>query len=144
MNKTKNKNMNNKKNENYIIAEINIKESDLNSDIKIINSYEQYKRDINFEKREEEYENEKELKENCEIKINDNKIKFSYFNQFKKAGKYTIKYLFKKNLINTGYIFGNCNSLTSINLSYFSTLNVTNMRYMFLHCNSLKYKFIKF
>ena len=38
-----------------------------------------------------EWENEKEIKENCEIRINDIIIPFSYFCKFKKKGKYKIK-----------------------------------------------------
>ena len=43
------------------------------------------------------FENEKEIKENIEIKINGNKIGFSYYYQFKKEGEYRIEYIFKKN-----------------------------------------------
>ena len=72
-NKIKNVNNNYKKmnekeiKKNYIIAELNIKED--NQNIRIINTYEQYMREkgqININK---EYENEKEIKENCLIKI---------------------------------------------------------------------------
>ena len=67
-------NYNNKN--NYIIAEFEIKND--NEKIRIINSYEQYNRgwkNINYKK---EYENEKEIKDNCEIYINDKLIPFSY------------------------------------------------------------------
>ena len=37
------------------------------------------------------FENEKEIKENCEIKINDKIIPFNYFHKFKKKGKYKIE-----------------------------------------------------
>ena len=40
----------------------------------------------------------KEIKENCEIRINDKIILFSYFYKFNKKGKYTIRYIFKQNL----------------------------------------------
>ena len=61
--------------ENYIIAEIEIKEEDINKDIRIINSYEQCKREYKWEddKEDNKRENEKEIKENCEIKINNKK-----------------------------------------------------------------------
>ena len=61
-----------------------------------VNSYEQYYREIKFDEYEKEYENEKEIKENCEIRINDKIIPFSYFYKFNKKGKYNIKYIFKK------------------------------------------------
>ena len=75
-------------NNNYIIAEFDIKED--NQNIRIINSYENYIRENNF-KFEKEYENEKEIKDNCEIIINDELIPFSYFHKFNKKGKYMSK-----------------------------------------------------
>ena len=35
-------------------------------------------------------------------------------------------------------MFGGCNSLTSLDLSYFNTSKVTHMQYMFDYCSSLK------
>ena len=127
-------NYNNKN--NYIIAEFEIKND--NENIRIINSYEQYNRgwkNINYKK---EYENEKEIKDNCEIYINDKLIPFSYFHKFNKKGKYKIKYNFKDSIKNISYMFFECSSLTNINLSNFNTNNVTNMSYMFYGCSSLK------
>ena len=51
-------------NGNYIIAEIDIKEDNINNDIRIINSFEESKRKYNFELIEDEYkyENENENK----------------------------------------------------------------------------------
>ena len=43
----------------------------------------------------------------------------------------------KKNLLNTNYMFYNCNSLSNLNLSNFNTQNVINMSHMFSNCNSL-------
>ena len=53
-------------NENYILAEINIEEDDINKDIRIINSFEENKRIIYIDDEEDDYkyENEKEIKEN--------------------------------------------------------------------------------
>jgi hypothetical protein len=55
---------------NYIIAEINISEEDINKNIRIINSYEEAKKEHDYLEGDN---NEKELRENCVIKIN-NKI----------------------------------------------------------------------
>ena len=77
----------NKKN-NYIIAEFEIKND--NEKIRIINSYEQYYREWELSDYEKEYKNEKEIKDNCEIYINDKLISFSYFHKFIKKGKYKI------------------------------------------------------
>ena len=149
-------------NNNYIICEIEIKEENKNE--RIINSYEQYIRENKnviekFEKKmkkevdeenkkemeerikmiiNEENNNEKEIKENCEIKINNEIIPISYFYKFKNKGKYKITYLFKNNLTKTNFMFYECQSLTNINLSNFNTQNVINMSYMFSGCNCLK------
>ena len=84
------------------------------------------------------YENEKAIKENIEIKINEKIIKFSYYHKFENEGKYIIKYYFKKNLTNTCFMFSDCNSLTYLNLSNFNTKNVNNMSDMFIWCYTLK------
>ena len=77
--------------ENYIIAEINISEKDINKDIRIINSYEEHWRSNNFILTKEDIDksgNEKEIKDNCKIKINNNYyIDFNYFYKFKEKGK---------------------------------------------------------
>ena len=56
-------------NDNFIMAEINIKEEDINQDIRIINSFENSKREkrISFDNDNENC-NEKEIMENCENK----------------------------------------------------------------------------
>jgi len=127
-----NKNIN-----NYIEGEIKIEEE--NKDIRIINSYEQWYENYGYVLNEfkEEYCNEKEIKENCEIRINDEIIPFTYFYKFKNKGKYNIKYSFKNYLTNTNYMFFDCKSLININLSNFNTQNVTNMGDMFSNCKSL-------
>ena len=134
----------NNKEKNYIIAEINIDKNNINKKIILINSFEQIIREkgdnyFTFIKKEEyyKYENEKEIKDNCEIEINNNKIEFSYFHEFKEEGKFIIKYIFLKNLTKTDFMFSGCDSLTNLNLSNFNTQNVINMRYMFYYCNSL-------
>ena len=123
------------KNENYILAEINIEEENINKDIRIINSFEEFKREYNDLDYEEEddykYRNEKEIKDNCIIKINNRKIKFQYFYKFKEKGKFNIKYSFKKNIKNLACIFSECKSLTNIDLSNFNTQNVNIMNGMF-------------
>ena len=98
---------------NYIINEIDIKENDLNKDIRIINSYEQFFKENNYGVGEN---NEKEIKDNIEIEIDDKIIPFSYFNKFKEKGMHIIKYTFKNNLTNTNYMFSGCKSLTHIDL----------------------------
>ena len=124
---------------NYIIAELYVKEEDINKDIRIINSFEQYKRETNRKNSNNDYiyENEKEIKENCKIKINDEIIPFSYFYKFKNKGKYIIQYSFINKLKKICHMFRGCESLSNINLSNFDTQNVINMACMFIDCKSL-------
>jgi len=142
--------------DNYIINEIIIEDNDINKNIRIINSYEEYMRNIikespNLDGFDEEFKkkyypdgklnkdlmNEQEIKK-CEISINDKLIPFNYFHKFKEKGKYKIKYKYKNNLIRTIFMFCGCESLENIDLSNFNTQNVTNMENMFSDCKSLK------
>ena len=137
---------NNKKNEltseNYIIAEIDITENNINKEIRILNSFEERMRCKGkifayFNKYEEkDYINENEIKQ-CEIKINDISIPFSYKYKFTKYGKNIIKYTFKNLLTRTDLLFEDCNSLSYIDLSHFNSKNITNVYGMFLNCTSL-------
>ena len=124
---------------NKIIGEIYIKKEDINKDIRIINSFENVKREGRWVDRDDDikYLNEKEIKENIEIKINGKLIEFTYYYKFNKEGKHTIEYSFKNNLTKTGCMFYNCNLYISLDLSNFNTQNVTDMRDMFHGCQSL-------
>ena len=125
-----------KENENYILAEVNIEEDNINVDIRIINSYEEWLRGHLDWIKDNKYNNEEEIKK-CEIKINDELIPFNYKYKFNSKGKYKIKYSFKNNLTKTNHMFFVCELLTNINLSNFNTNNVTNMGWMFNDCSSL-------
>ena len=125
-------------NNNYIISEIVIKDDEnVNKDIRIINSYEEYMREYcPSSEIMRELMNEVHIKQ-CEIRINNELIPFNYFYKFIQKGKYIIKYSFNNYLTNTNHIFCKCSSLTNINLSNFNTQNVTNMCWMFYECSSL-------
>ena len=69
--------------------------------------------------------------------MNDKKIDFCYQYKFIKEGKYKLKIIFKKLLKNTSWMFGDCSSLTSLDLSNFNTNNVKDMMGMFYYCTSL-------
>ncbi len=155
-------NINNDNNiKNNIICEYDIKNQDLNKEIRILNSYEEVCR--NAKKNYTGSKNEKELKDKCEIYINEKKINFCYKYKFENKGKYIIKYIFNQplssfdrifcssssiisfdfsnyhcnNVINMNFMFYNCSSLNSLNLPSFNTEKVTNMRCMFCYCSSL-------
>ena len=123
---------------NYIISEIDIKSTGKK---RIINSFEQCKRENIILNGEDSYgdlnNNEKEIKENCIIKINNKVIPFSYFYNFEKNGIYKIQYIFIKNLKNTNFLFSNCDLLKKIDLSNFNTQSTFNMCNMFNKCISL-------
>ena len=121
---------------NYITSEVKVNKNDINKDIRIINSYEQFSKDNKW-KIEEKYKNEGEIKNNIEIKIDDKIIPFSYFYKFKKKGNYRIKYTFKNNMKNINYMFSKCSSFINIDLSNFDTAYITNIDNIFNGCSSL-------
>ena len=123
--------------DNYIIAKFEIDGIDINSDIRIINSYEdsqRTKKEKFFDKGEM---NEEEIK-NCEIMINDEKIPFSYFFKFKNKGIYSVKYSFKNCLTNVDSMFNDCRNLIKVDLSHFNAQKVYRMDKMFSFCLKLK------
>ena len=80
---------------NEITAKINIGKKDINKEIRIINSFEEYKRRNIYKSIDG---NEKEIKK-CKIEINNEIISFSYYYyKFNKKGKYNIKYSFKNKI----------------------------------------------
>ena len=128
-----------KETKNIIIGEIEIKSENVNRDVRIINSFENVKRDEKKDDKDDDwkYENEKEIKDNTEIEINGKLIKFSYYYKFMKKGKYRIIYYFKNNLTKTDNMFYECKLLTTLDLSHFNSENVSNMNAMFGGCESL-------
>ena len=117
-------NINFKSSENFIIAEIDIKETDLNKKIQILNH------NIGLIKKED-------LNNIGEIYINEIKIDFSLEYKFNIKGIYTIKYKFKKKLKTTSSLFFDCSSIISIDLSNFDSSEITSMDCMFANCTSL-------
>ena len=119
---------------NYILAEINIEECNVNKNIRIINICEESKKISKgfFIIDDHKHNNEKEIKENCIIKIDDKYIKpFNYFYKFKEKGNFKLRYIFKNNIENVAFMFYKCESLSKIDLSHFNTQNITKMIYMF-------------
>ena len=131
-----------KSDKNIITAEIEIKEDEnINKHIQIINSYENTitinKKQFKNINKPEEFKNENDIRNNIEIKINNKTIPLFYLHKFEKAGKYEIKYIFKKKLTRINHMFYECNDLKNIDFSEFNTEQVTNMSYMFYGCKSL-------
>ena len=133
-----NNKINNMYKDNSIISELIINEGYINENIRIINTYQESLRNeqkeiINNEK----YCNEKEIKENCEIRINGEKIDFTYYYQFYKPGNYKIQYKFKKNLKRINHLFYDCKYLLNVDLSNLIDLDISEINYMFYGCENL-------
>jgi len=82
-----------------------------------------------------------EMKENIEIYVNDKKIEFNFkykIKEIKESKELKVKFIFKKLLTNTSFLFFGCSALKSINLSSFNATNVNYMVGMFKGCSSLK------
>ena len=128
----------NETNKNYITGIILISNEDLNKDIRIVNTYDRYKRDnLGFAKQNYINNNEREIINKCQIKIDNISIPFSFFHKFKKCGKFIIEYSFEGCLTNTSSLFYDCKNITSLDLSHFNTEHITNMSLMFGGCESL-------
>ena len=83
--------------------------------------------------------NKKFFEENIELYINGKRTKFNYkYKNNKELKKIKVIFKFKKSIENMGYMFYNCSSLNSIDLSSFNTSNVTNMSNIFYKCSSLQ------
>ena len=122
---------------NFITAEIYIKDDEVNKNIRLINSYEEYQRATMFKRLDANKINEEQIKA-CVIEINASVIPFNYFHIFKNVGNYRIKYSFKDDLTKTNYMFFQCKSLIKMDFSNFNTQNIDDMECMFYQCSSLK------
>ena len=111
-------------------------------EIKLLHDYNLDVNNINENLKKEylevKYINKKLFQENIEIYINDKKIKFDFKYKIKDSNEIRVKFIFKKILTNTSFMFYKCSSLKSIDLSSFKANNVINMSGMFLDCSSLE------
>ena len=124
--------------DNYIIGEIDLEnEKIFPMNVDIIYSYDEYMRDHTYFITDPTLKNEEEIKK-CKISIDDELIPFSYYYEFKKKGKYSIKYSFESYLTNTSCMFYKIKALKYLDLSKFNTKNVMYMESMFHGCSSLK------
>ena len=124
---------------NAITGQIEIELNDINKDIQIINSFENAKKVANENYSDElNYQNESDIQDNIQIRIDGKLIEFSYFYQFEKKGKYTIKYSFKKDLTKINHLFYNCSNLTKLDFSNCILNNLTNICNIFNGCSKLE------
>ena len=120
-------------NDNNIIECIHeINENTLEEKIKLLNYIPQYNKDIQIFDNENE-----EMNEYFELYLNNKKKEFCLDYEFLNKGKYTIIIKNKIPLINMSYLFNNCFSLISLNLSNFNSNKVRDMNHMFYNCSSL-------
>ena len=128
-------------NENiFIIGQIKIESNDINKNIQIINSFENVKKGTNETFYNElNYQNESDIQDNIEIRIDDKLIEFSYCYKFEKEGKYIIKYRFKKDLTKLNHLFYNCRNLIKLDFSSCNLNNLTNICNIFNGCSKLEY-----
>ena len=118
-----------------ILCEYNIKEEELKNKIQILNCFDEVKKEnLNIIGKD----NEKEIKKNCEIYLNEEKINFNFKYNFEKGNVNKIKIKCINPIINMNYMFYNCLNLISLNLSNFNTNDVINMNNMFFNCIALK------
>ena len=128
---------------NRIVAILVVIQDNVNKDLPIINSFENSRRTSILNQynlinsfSDERYNNEEDIKQ-CEIKVDGEKIDFSYTLRFPKPGQHIITYSFKKKLKRCNCLFYKCPNLININLSNFDSEEVTDMSFMFYLCKYL-------
>jgi surface protein len=122
---------------NFIIAEFEIDKENINKEFRIINSFENSK--LEFKMSDKNINpNEKEIKDNCIIEVNNKPIPFSYNYKHSKEERIIIKYTFLNYLNNINSMFRGCYLLKSIDLSNFKSKQVNNMNFLFSNNYSLK------
>ncbi len=122
---TKNHKDKNTNNKNYILCTHKIRKDNINKEIKLMNCL------------AESLTPNNELKENCEIRI-DNDIIESFKHTFKEEKEYLVFIYCKKPLKNLNFMFSECVTLTSVDFSNFNGSKVENTSYLFNKCNSLE------
>ena len=121
------------KNRNEITCKYNIKKNEIN----LFYDYSLGPLYISEEKSFIEAKNNI-IGENIDIYINDKKIEFNYKYKSNDIGEIKVKFKFKKLLTSTSYMFFECHSLNSIDLSSFKAAEVIDMSFMFYRCYFLK------
>ena len=122
-------------NKNEIICIYNKQKDEIN----LLHDYTYDMKDWDDEEKKKSYiEGKNNINEkNIDIYINGKKIPFNYKYKSNEKGNIKVKFIFKK-LFSTTYMFYECSSLQSIDLSSFNTTNVKDMSLMFYKCSSLQ------
>ena len=109
-------------------------------EINLLNDFNLKYRYINSEEVKKIYYKAKENinEENTDIFINDRKIKFNQKYKCEETGLIYVKFKFKQFLTSTDFMFYNCSSLKSVNLSSFNAKKLDTMNCMFGDCISLE------
>ena len=98
-------------------------------------------RDLNEDWSDSEYneakKNIKLFEDNIDLYIDGQKMKFNFKYQTDK-NEINVQIIFKTKLTNLSYMFLNCHTLKSIDLSSFDTTNANSMNHMFAGCSSLE------
>ena len=112
---------------NFAISYYEIKSDNINKPTQILN-YNNEPKSINL----------KEIKDFCQISLNDESIAFKFEYPFPKEGKYNIKFSYKYCLVNSSNMFFSCKSLISLDLTNFNSAYIKNMSCMFFGCTNLE------
>ena len=124
--------------DNYIHAEYLINEDDVNEDVQLLNYEENDNDPQNPFNNPYDSPNKKEIEDSCIMFFNNKRIKFRFFFNFYKPGKYTFKFAFIKNLTNASHLFDECSNLIHIDFSHFKTDKIIDMNNMFFGCEQLQ------
>ena len=121
-------------NKNEIICYYNKQEDEIN----LLHDYNKDTRDWNDEGKKSYIEGKNNINGKfIDIYINDKKIEFIYKYKSNERGLIKVKFIFNELLNSTYYMFFECYSLNSIDLSSFNSSNVKDFGGMFGKCTSL-------
>ena len=127
---------------NYIVAYIEIKEKDINKDIRIFNKsiYMEITNSIMHMDPSEGYHNYNYQinSQTFEIEIDGQIIPLSSNFKFKEKGMHKLKYYINTYITNIGWIFADCKDIIKIDMTNFNTGNIIDMKGLFYGCKSLK------
>ena len=121
---------------NYIICKYTKKDN--KKEFEILHDLNNDWDEIDKQSYNEAKKNIKLFEDNIDLYIDGQKMKFNFTYQSDK-NEINVKLVFKTKLTNLSYMFLNCHTLKSIDLSSFDTSNANNMAHMFAGCSSLEF-----